>query len=101
MHMPATTRRDLDNRVVIGEIGVPETQMGVEAVQRLLPEQVEIAAAYGCPHIVYWALYCNELRGDHPLPVRQNDQVNGFWLIKPDGTKAWAWHYFDSLLNPR
>ncbi|MEM9752036.1 MAG: hypothetical protein AAF916_01475 [Planctomycetota bacterium] len=99
MHLPPTTRFDLPNRVVIGEIGVPETQMGEAAVQRMLPEQTEIALAYGTPHILYWALYCNELRGDPPIPVQQNEQVNGFWLIKPDGTRAWAWHYLSSLLS--
>jgi hypothetical protein len=23
--------------------------------------------------------------------VRSNDDVRGVWLIRPDGTKAWAW----------
>jgi hypothetical protein len=99
MHLPETTRTDLPNRVVIGEIGVPETEMGTLAVKRILPEQVEIAVAYGSPHVLYWGLYCNEMRGDHPLPVKQNDQVNGFWLIKPDGSRAWAWDYLSSLLQ--
>ncbi|MEM8971678.1 MAG: hypothetical protein AAGD43_06440 [Pseudomonadota bacterium] len=99
MHLPETSRTDLPNRVTIGEIGVPETEMGTSAVKRMLPEQVEITIAYGSPHLLYWGLYCNELRGDHRLPVKQNDHVNGFWLIKPDGSKAWAWEYLSSLLN--
>ena len=100
MHLPPTDRTDLGPRVVVGEFGVPETQMGLDAVKRMLPEQVEIATAYGCEHLLYWALYCNEPRGDPPIPVTRNDQVNGFWLIKPDGSRAWAWHYFKTLLDP-
>lgn len=99
MHLPPTSRSDLGNRVAIGEFGVPETAMGSEAVKRMLPEQVEIATAYGSPHLLYWALYCNELIGDPPVPVRRNEQVNGFWLIRPDGTRTWAWDYFASLFQ--
>ena len=65
----------------------------------MIPEQIEIATAYGTPHMLYWALYCNELRGEPSVPVKQNDQVNGFWLIKPDGTRSWAWHYLADLLE--
>lgn len=101
MHLPPTTRTDLANRVVIGEYGVPEMRMGLDAVQRMLPEQVEIATAYGSPHLLYWALYCNELRGNTSLPVKRNDQVNGFWLIKPDGSRAWAWNYLSSLMHSK
>ncbi|MBI1336513.1 MAG: hypothetical protein GC164_06075 [Phycisphaera sp.] len=100
MNLPPTTRTDLPNRVVIGEFGVPETKMGTDAVKKLLPEQVEIATAFGCPQILYWALYCNEPRGDNPLPIKRNDQANGYWLIKPDGSHAWAWDYFHNLMNP-
>lgn len=35
MHMPHTDRTDLGRRVVVGEYGVPETQLGVEGVQQI------------------------------------------------------------------
>ena len=51
-------------------------------------------------YVVYWQLYCNELKGRRqPTPVTINDAVRGFWLIRPDGSKAWTWDYFHELLN--
>lgn len=75
-------------RVYVGEYGVPETASGLPAVQRTLPDVVDISLAFGCPYILYWELYCNEAIR---TPVVKNEDTRGFWLIKPDGTKAWAW----------
>jgi hypothetical protein len=61
---------------------------------------VETALDWGCFYIVYWQLYCNELEDRKQLlPVHSNDAVRGFWLIRPDGSKAWAWEYFYGLLS--
>ena len=59
---------------------------------------VETALEWGCPYIVYWQVYDNELRVKDRRPT--NDDVRGFYLIKPDGTHAAAWDYFASLLRP-
>jgi hypothetical protein len=37
---------------------------------------------------VYWQLYCNESRRE---PVRNNDDVRGFWLLRPDGSRSAMW----------
>jgi len=96
MNLPPSTHVK-GNRVVIGEFGVAETLRGEATSRRLLPQVIEIATAFGSPHLLFWELYCNE-----PIrqPVVRNEDVNGFWLIKPDGTKAWAWSYFEALLRP-
>ena len=89
-----------DKNVYVGEYGMPENEFGVENIQKAIPAAVNTALDWGCPYIVYWQVYCNELRpGKGPPPVKNNDDVRGFWLIRPDGSKTWLWDYFHSLLN--
>jgi len=93
---------DFGNKnVYIGEFGMPENKFSAEQIQEAIPNAVQTALNWGCPYIVYWQLYCNELDDPkHKAPVRSNDAVRGFWLIRPDGSKAWTWEYFQRLLNP-
>jgi len=89
-----------DRNVYIGEFGMPENEFSAGQIQKAIPNAVNTALDWGCPYIVYWQIYCNELRpGKGPPPVKNNDDVRGFWLIKPDGSKARTWDYFYSLLN--
>jgi hypothetical protein len=92
---------DFGNRnVYIGEFGMPENEFSAGQIQKAIPNAVNTALDWGCPYIVYWQIYCNEPRpGKGPPPVKNNDDVRGFWLIKPDGSKARTWDYFYSLLN--
>jgi hypothetical protein len=83
-------------RVYIGEFGIPETAAGLGKVQRTLPQVLEVALGFGCPYVVYWELYCNE---EIRRPVVQNDDTRGFWLIKPDGSEAWAWHHLQQWIR--
>jgi hypothetical protein len=91
---------DFGNRnVYIGEFGMPENQYKLEQIQQAIPNAVTTGLKWGCPYIVYWQLYCNELKdASVKPPVKSNDAVRGFWLIRPDGTKAWTWDYFHGLL---
>ena len=90
-----------DKNVYVGEFGMPENNYSPEQIQNAIPNAVQTALDWGCPYIVYWQLYCNELKEPKAEPpVRSNDAVRGFWLIKPDGSKAWTWDYFYGLLNP-
>jgi len=89
-----------DKNVYIGEFGMPENSYSLARIQKAIPNAVETALRWGCPYVVYWQLYCNELSDSrHRRPVQRNDQVRGFWLIRPDGSKAWTWHYFHGLLT--
>jgi len=77
-----------NRNVYLGEFGMPENNA------------VETALNWGCPYIVYWQLYCNEFKDEKQKPpVKSNDTVRGFWLIRPDGSKAWTWDYFYGLLS--
>lgn len=97
---------DFGNKnVYIGEFGMPENLYSVEQIQKAIPNAVKTALDWGCPYIVYWQLYCNELKdGKYHPPVKSNDAVRGFWLIKPDAPdkniRGSIWHYFYGLFNP-
>jgi len=92
---------DFGNRnVYVGEFGMPENKFSTGQIQKVIPSVVETALDWGCFYIVYWQLYCNELEDRKQLlPVHSNDAVRGFWLIRPDCSKAWAWKYFYGLLS--
>jgi hypothetical protein len=92
---------DFGNRnVYLGEFGMPENSYSLEQIQTAIRNAVRSALDWGCPYIVYWQLYCNELKDPNiKLPVKSNDAVRGFWLIRPDGTKSWVWDYFHGLLT--
>ncbi|MEA3224997.1 MAG: hypothetical protein U9Q07_03540 [Planctomycetota bacterium] len=90
-----------NQNVYVGEFGMPENEFSAERIRGMIPDVVQTARDWGCPYIVYWQLYCNELKPRRqPTPVTGNDEVRGFWLIRPDGSKAWTWDYFHGLLNP-
>jgi hypothetical protein len=89
-----------NHNVYVGEFGMPENVYSLEKVQTAIPNAVRTALDWGCPYIVYWQLYCNELKdASAKPPVKNNDAVRGFWLIRPDGTKAWTWDYFHGLFT--
>lgn len=83
--------------VYVGEFGLPENERSVAEVQRTIRGVVHTALDWGCPYVVYWQVYCNEPRR---RPVASNDDVRGFWLIRPDGSKAPAWHELRRCLAP-
>jgi hypothetical protein len=92
---------DFGNRnVYVGEFGMPENKFPAEKIQKVIPSTVQTALDWGCPYVVYWQLYCNELEGSkQAVPASSNDAVRGFWLIRPDGSRAWTWEYFHGLLG--
>jgi hypothetical protein len=92
-HMP--DRAPYGNRnVYIGEYGWPENDEP-EKHRRTVRNVVQTAFDWGCPYTLYWQLYCNDPR---TTPVKKNDDVRGFWLIRPDGEKTWAWDYLHDAI---
>ena len=94
---------DFGNRnVYLGEFGMPENNFSPEQIQKAIPAAVNTALDWGCPYIVYWQIYCNEPAKNSKKrpPVKANDDVRGFYLIRPDGSKTWTWDYFHRLLDP-
>jgi len=89
-----------NRNVYVGEFGMPENKFSAEQIRKMIPNVVETALDWGCPYIIYWQLYCNELEDlKQTPPIHSNDAVRGFWLIRPDGSRAWTWGYFHELFS--
>jgi len=88
-----------DNSVYVGEYGVPENEFTKEQITKVLEHTVQTALDKKCPYVVYWQLYCNEPRPNVMLPSWNNADFRGWWLIRADGSKSHAWHYFCDLLD--
>ncbi len=84
--------------VYVGEFGAPENEWSEERIKQTIRNVIGTASRWGCPYVVYWQVYCNEPRHK---PVRKNDDVRGFWLIRPDGSKAVAWYALREYLAER
>ena len=93
-HMKGEGR--FDPSVYVGEFGLPENSVAPRTVLRLTRDTLEVASQYGAPWIVYWQLYCNEAVS---TPVKNNDDLKGFWLIRQDGTKTPTWFYLKKLCH--
>ncbi|MGQ9605593.1 MAG: hypothetical protein ACUVTW_05290 [Thermogutta sp.] len=107
---PALLRRSLDfiaehapdspvfgeKNVYVGEFGLPENEHSPQEVARLIRDVVATGVDWGCPWVIYWQVYCNEARR---LPVRGPDDLRGFWLIRPDGSRARAWEVLNGILH--
>ncbi len=80
--------------IYLGEYGMAKDQ-GASDGERFehIRELMEAALGWGVRYAVYWEVYCNEsLQTYTGRPTDQD--LRGFWLIRPDGEKAPAW---DSL----
>jgi hypothetical protein len=83
--------------IYIGEFGAPENEFGGPQGQlKIVKGDVETALDWGARYIIYWELYCNEKAGEFTGRPTNSD-CRGFWLIRPDGTKAPVWDYFAEL----
>ncbi len=92
--------------VFLGEIGIPEQRyeglMEKEPVTDRWDTFVGVCLAQDIPYLIQWELYCNEPKNEELRKlndVRKTDEMRGFWLIRPDGSKSWVAEYFDLLLN--
>jgi len=92
-----------DKNIYIGEFGWPSVKswknryVDEEKALRVLRLTVEEATRWGCPLMIYWQVYENEVLTRQRPPT--NEQCRGYYLIKPDGTRSYAWDYFESILG--
>ena len=50
------------------------------------------------PHILAWELYCNEIENRFAkVPVYREEDLRGFWLIKPNGALGIGGKYLVEL----
>jgi len=65
-------------RVFIGEYGFPARAVGPAQQEAKSRQVMKAGIAWGCPFVLYWQMYCNDVRdGKHA----------GFWLIDDQGRK--------------
>lgn len=99
-HLPPTAVfGQSPHSVYLGEFGYPENgREGEAGVNNRVDTVLVTTISKGLPWAVYWQVYCNEPASDAlPLPLngKANDQnLRGYWLVKPDGTPSLAWHRF-------
>ena len=105
-HIRPTAYMKGEKVVFLGEIGIPEQRYeGLtekEPVVKRWDAYVGVCQALKVPYLIQWELYCNEPKNEELRKlndVRKTDEMRGFWLIRPDGTKSFAGEYFDLLLS--
>ena len=89
--------------VFIGEIGEPENinNQTRETIREFWDLMLGVYIAQDIPYIINWELFCNEPKIGPRTQDRNKtaDELRGFWLIRPDGSKSWAQEYFDEILS--
>lgn len=91
--------------VMIGEVGIPENKHSKEAIVDFWDRTLGVFFALDIPWIFQWEIYCNELSVDaqkkNPPPngVYPSDDLNGFWLFRPDGSLSHSGQFFADLLK--
>ena len=95
-----------NDNVYVGEIGMAEQSETASAQQQIVKSQLEGSILAGSKYVFYWQLYCNEridlLKDERELAKYQrpeNGGMNGFWLIRADGTYTNTWFYLKGLLS--
>lgn len=80
-------------RVMIGEYGYESAFAGSPQKQaQYSAELIKWGLEWGCPFILYWQLYCNEVDA-------KTGRHRGFWLIDNQGEKQPVWHLFTGFLS--
>ena len=90
------------NDIYLGEYGRKENYAAgapsEEDQFRYSVETAKIAVNKGLRYVCYWSLMCNE-RKEASTARPANDDMQGFWLIKPDGTFTKTFWYYKGLLE--
>ena len=90
-------------KIYVGEYGAPENVVGgADEQDRRVRSATQTAIDWGAKYIVYWQLYCNEPKDAAKITARpKNEDMRGFWLVRPDGSRPPATDYFIELWNRR
>jgi hypothetical protein len=77
--------------IYLGEFGAAKDQVPDNAERPAVIRRLTAAAlGWGVRYAVYWELYCNEPA--RPFLGRPDNQdMRGFWLIRPDGVRTAMW----------
>jgi len=103
-HLVPTSYMKGNKVVFIGEIGEPENMNNQtrESIREFWDVMLGVYLAQNIPYIIHWELFCNENKDGSPRMQNRNktaEELRGFWLIRPDGSKSWAQEYFEEILK--
>jgi hypothetical protein len=86
--------------VFLGEVGIPENEQPKD-IRNRWDEFLGVALALNVPYVVHWELYCNEpnpkLKPAPVPPVKNNGDVRGFFLVRPDGALSESGKFLSEL----
>jgi hypothetical protein len=86
--------------VFLGEVGIPENEQRERIAERW-DEFLGVALAMNVPYVVHWEIFCNELNPKltpaPKAPVKNNTDVRGFFLVRPDGSLSESGKYLSEL----
>jgi hypothetical protein len=82
--------------VYLGEYGAAKDQVPGEEEDRAeaIRKLTNAALGWGARWVVYWQLYCNEPAHEYTTERPTNEDLRGFWLIRPDGVKTRTYTWF-------
>lgn len=75
--------------VYVGEYGWPEMATSTTLSTNAIRIATEASLDWGARWSLFWQMYDNERRNPGPGHPR-NEDMNGYWLFKPDGTRSAA-----------
>jgi hypothetical protein len=86
--------------VYLGEVGIPENEQTNHLRERW-DEFLGVMLAMNVPYLAHWEVFCNELnpkpKPTPQPPVKNNSDVRGFFLVKPDGTLSESGQFLSDL----
>lgn len=92
--------------VFLGEIGIPEQRYEGLTEKKPVVDRwdayIGVCLALDIPYLIHWELYCNEPKDEslrRVMEKRTTEEMRGFWLIRPDGSKSFVGEYFEKLLQ--
>ena len=95
--------------VYIGEFGLAQMEMSLDKVKYCTEYAINVSYSFGCSFIMWWEVYgnqCIQTLNDKNLcddnnrciePIFNISELQGFWLVMPNGTHSWTYDYFQSL----
>lgn len=83
-----------ENNLYLGEFGAVMDQVGEGvSLRNTIHGLAEAALGWGVRYAVFWQVFCNEPARTYEGRPRNGD-MRGFWLIRPDGSRAPSWRTF-------
>ncbi|HEX6864440.1 MAG TPA: hypothetical protein VF414_16545, partial [Thermoanaerobaculia bacterium] len=83
-----------ERNIYLGELGAVADQVGEGVnLRKRIQGLADAELGWGVRWAVFWQLYCNEPKHEYEGRPRISD-MRGFWLIRPDGSKAAIWSTF-------